>query len=164
MSQAVQEKLLLRGGFAIPGIASATGLATQADGTVVAGSGGGFARTSAATQVSGLTTGAETAARLTLPGKGCLIYAVRVDQPGRVRLYATQAQQQADIARAAVTTAQNTGCLLDYVALAAGLFPLAPASACIEQDTVPSASFFANVRCDNGATINVTLYGYAWEA
>jgi hypothetical protein len=116
------------------------------------------------TTMLGLTTGTETAKSIIAPGHASLLYAVTVDQPCRVRLYATAAQATADIARLqTVDPTGNHGCLLELVFTAAGTFNLAPEVCITDQSSSPSANFNANVRCDSGTTLNVTLTGYSLE-
>lgn len=80
-------------------------------------------------------------------------------------MYATQAQATADISRLqTVDPTGNHGCLLEVVFTAAGSLVLSPEVLVTDQSTTPSSSFYANVRCDNGATLNVTLSGYTLES
>jgi hypothetical protein len=123
------------------------------------------ARVSSPTSFAGLTTAVEAGARtINTPGRGCQVYSVTVDQPCRVRAYATTAQAAADLSRSQSTDPTgNHGCLLEVVFTASGSLVLAPAVGMVEQDTTPTAAFPCNVRCDAGTTLNVTLNGYIEE-
>jgi hypothetical protein len=122
-------------------------------------------RYSLTTLFSGLTTAIEAGGlNITAPSKGCLLYAVTVDQPCRFRIYATAAQAAADLSRSqSVDPTGNHGCLLEVVMLAAGPLVLSPSVMLVEQDGTPSQNFPCNVRCDSGSTLNVTLTGYREE-
>lgn len=117
------------------------------------------------TALAGLVQGTETARNVTAPGRSCVLFEVQVDQPCRLRIYATAAQAAADVGRGQTADPTgNHGCLLEIVFAAAGAYNLSPIVTLVMQDSPASASFPCNVRCDNGTTLNVTLTGYTVEA
>lgn len=125
-----------------------------------------FKNTSSKT-FTGLTQGTEVTSTITAPGRACLLYQFQADQPCRFRLYATQAQANADLGRSqTVDPTGNHGCLLEMVittALAGAAFNLAPEVTARDQDSPSSSTFSCNVRCDNGGTLNVSLAGMVVE-
>lgn len=117
-------------------------------------------RNAPTTQFTGLVQGTETTSTATAPGRSCVLYQFQADQPCRFRIYATQAQATADLSRNQSTDPTgNHGCLLEMVLTAAGTFNLSPEVLITDQDSPSSATFYCNVRCDNGAVLNVTLTG-----
>lgn len=117
---------------------------------------------SVANSFAGLTQGQETTRTIIAPGQAAILYKITVDQPCRVRLYATQAQATADLSRTQGTDPTgNHGCLLEVVFIAAGTLNLSPEVLIVDQDTSPSSTFYANIRCDSGTTLNVTFAGFS---
>ena len=161
---------ILRGQEGTTAVGHGAGVTWQCGPTVLDYSRLRFSSTTAFTGLTGGTgtpgTGTEAGSRtITALSKGCRLYSLTVDQPCRVRAYATAAQATADLARSqSIDPTGNHGCLLEVVMIAAGPLVLSPAVELVEQDTTPTGSFPCNVRCDNGSTLNVTLNGYIEEA
>lgn len=115
----------------------------------------------ATTTFTGLTTSVETLVNYNTPGQATMVYYVIVDQPCRVRLYATSAMAAADITRSEyVDPGVDVGCLLELVYIAPGSLVLSPTAMIVEQDTTPTAIFPGTIRCDSGTTVTVTIWGY----
>jgi hypothetical protein len=114
------------------------------------------------TALTGLTTGTETAASLTAPGSTAVVYALTVNQPCRVRLYANSTLAAADIGRSQNTDPTGDhGLLIELVFLGTGTQTahLTPEVLVVNQNSPRNASFSANVRCDSGTALSVTLAG-----
>lgn len=109
---------------------------------------------------TGLVQGVETGSTMPMPGRCCNLVKFQADQPCRFRIYATQAQATADIGRSVFNDPTgNHGCLFEIVLTAAATFNVSPEVLLTNQDSPTSSTFYCNVRCDNGTTLNVTPTG-----
>lgn len=124
-------------------------------------SGGLQSRTTATATTSSLAPGAADSSTTIELALGYRLYTIETSRPARVRLYATAAQRDADLARAIGTDPLSTdGVMLDFVTIAGStVYDLGPLVDGVSLEASPDATTAMTVtNLDSGTgTVVVTL-------